>query len=341
MDTSSNSNEYKHYQDCPTKVPFNRLNLLLLLCLVYHSESSSISVSGIKGGSVTLSCDFEDREILVISLISRSENIPVCQEKNCSGRVFKEGSCDIIIKDLIFSDAGKYILIVYYNNDQREVERRILEYHLHIQDEISVKTGEELKMDVLLINADKVETNSSGEWTEVWTRGHGVRSDRLTDSDGNLTINDFTSTDTGTYRVLDSEGEILITVTVTESSTRSKGKLDTDEDKPDEKYTLQQQPPTLVQFAADSEPGPATLPSTSHEPNTPEWAVSEAEPGHSCIMQETDADGVTPKERVLMFGSVGLAVFVFFLATVIAGGIIYHCGWQRGWKEAKHGALNN
>ncbi|XP_051728027.1 uncharacterized protein LOC127500693 isoform X25 [Ctenopharyngodon idella] len=245
MDTSSNSNEYKHYQDCPTKVPFNRLNLLLLLCLVYHS------------------------------------------------------------------------------------------------DEISVKTGEELKMDVLLINADKVETNSSGEWTEVWTRGHGVRSDRLTDSDGNLTINDFTSTDTGTYRVLDSEGEILITVTVTESSTRSKGKLDTDEDKPDEKYTLQQQPPTLVQFAADSEPGPATLPSTSHEPNTPEWAVSEAEPGHSCIMQETDADGVTPKERVLMFGSVGLAVFVFFLATVIAGGIIYHCGWQRGWKEAKHGALNN
>ncbi|XP_067217457.1 uncharacterized protein [Chanodichthys erythropterus] len=131
-------------------------------------------------------------------------------EKNCSGRVFKEGSCDIIIKDLIFSDAGRYILRVYYTNDQRE-----LKYHLHIHDEISVETGEQLKMDVLLINADKVERNSSGEWTEVWTRGHGVSSDRLTDRDGNLTISNFTVSDTGTYRVLDSEGEIWITVTVT------------------------------------------------------------------------------------------------------------------------------
>ncbi|XP_051728005.1 uncharacterized protein LOC127500693 isoform X5 [Ctenopharyngodon idella] len=326
---------------------FRCLNLLLLFYFVNYSgtapvETNLISVTGNRGGSVILPCEFEARGISDIVLSSWSKNILVCDNEECkSDRVFKEGSCDVIIKDLIFSDAGKYFLSVYYSNDQREVEGLIRKYQLHIQDEISVKTGEELKMDVLLINADKVETNSSGEWTEVWTRGHGVRSDRLTDSDGNLTINDFTSTDTGTYRVLDSEGEILITVTVTESSTRSKGKLDTDEDKPDEKYTLQQQPPTLVQFAADSEPGPATLPSTSHEPNTPEWAVSEAEPGHSCIMQETDADGVTPKERVLMFGSVGLAVFVFFLATVIAGGIIYHCGWQRGWKEAKHGALNN
>ncbi|XP_048041526.1 uncharacterized protein LOC125276038 isoform X5 [Megalobrama amblycephala] len=204
------------------------LNLLLLLCLVYHSESSSISVTGIKGGRVTLSCDFEDREILVIHLISRSEIISVCQEKNCSGRVFKEGSCDVIIKDLIFSDAGKYFLRVYYYNDQRE-----LEYHLHIHDEISVETGEQLKMDVLLINADKVEKNSSGEWTEVWTRGHGVSSDRLTDRDGNLTISNFTVSDTGTYRVLDSEGEILITVTVTES----KGNLkNTDEDETDSEH---------------------------------------------------------------------------------------------------------
>uniref|UniRef100_A0A673I7Y6 Immunoglobulin subtype domain-containing protein n=1 Tax=Sinocyclocheilus rhinocerous TaxID=307959 RepID=A0A673I7Y6_9TELE len=81
--------------------------------------------------------------------------------------------------------------------------------------EISVKTGEQLKLDVLLSRADKVETNSSGEWTEVWKRGHGVWSERLSDTDGNLTIKNFTSNDTGTYRVLDSEGELLITVTVT------------------------------------------------------------------------------------------------------------------------------
>ncbi|XP_048059251.1 uncharacterized protein LOC125275938 isoform X3 [Megalobrama amblycephala] len=90
-------------------------------------------------------------------------------------------------------------------------------------DEISVKTGEQLKMDVLLINADKVEKNSSGEWTEVWTRGHGVSSDRLTDSNETLTIKEFRATDTGTYRVLDSNNETLITVTVTESGTGSVG----------------------------------------------------------------------------------------------------------------------
>ncbi|XP_048041582.1 uncharacterized protein LOC125265415 [Megalobrama amblycephala] len=209
------------------------LNLLLLLCLVYHSVTgnTTVHVTGIKGGRVTLSCDFEDREISDISLNSLSEIIPVCQEKNCSGRVFKEGSCDVIIKDLIFSDAGKYFLNIYYYNDQREVRRRILEYHLHIHGEISVETGEQLKMDVLMINADKVEKNSSGEWTEVWTRGHGVSSDRLTDRDGNLTISNFTVSDTGTYRVLDSEGEIWITVTVTESNLKN-----TDEDETDSEH---------------------------------------------------------------------------------------------------------
>ncbi|KAL1254914.1 hypothetical protein QQF64_012975 [Cirrhinus molitorella] len=46
-------------------------------------------------------------------------------------------------------------------------------------------------------------------------------------------------------------------------------------------------------------------------------------------------DGVTLTERVLMFGGVGLAVLMFFVATVIAGGIIHHHGWQKGWAAAK------
>ncbi|RXN38955.1 hypothetical protein ROHU_000653 [Labeo rohita] len=83
-------------------------------------------------------------------------------------------------------------------------------------DEISVKTGDQLKLPVLLASADKVETNSSGEWKEVWRRGHRVQSDRMTDTDGNLTINNFMDSDAATYRVLDSEEEVLITVTVTD-----------------------------------------------------------------------------------------------------------------------------
>uniref|UniRef100_A0A672PN99 Immunoglobulin subtype domain-containing protein n=1 Tax=Sinocyclocheilus grahami TaxID=75366 RepID=A0A672PN99_SINGR len=104
-----------------------------------------------------------------------------------------------------------------YTRDRRK-RRRYFSFYFNqsvTKNEISVKTGEQMKLDVLLSRADKVETNSSGEWTEVWKRGHGVWSDRLTDTDGNLTIKNFTSNDTGTYRVLDSEGEVLITVTVT------------------------------------------------------------------------------------------------------------------------------
>ncbi|XP_067281162.1 uncharacterized protein [Pseudorasbora parva] len=200
------------------------LHFLHLLLLVSSSGVSSRSVSGIKGGNAKLTCAFEDEEISEISLQSKAKDIDICQTEDCSGRVFREGSCDVIIKDLRLRDAGKYFLLIYYRNNQTELKRLVRTYQLHIQDEISVNTGEELKLDLLLTNADKVETNSSGEWTEVWTRGHGVSSDRLTDSDGNLTINAFTSTDTGTYRVLDSEGQILITLTLTES----KGKLDTD-----------------------------------------------------------------------------------------------------------------
>jgi len=50
-------------------------------------------------------------------------------------------------------------------------------------------------------------------------------------------------------------------------------------------------------------------------------------------------DEVTVTERVLMFAGVGLAVFVFFLATILAGGIIYHRGHQKGWKAAKRASM--
>uniref|UniRef100_A0A9J7WX43 Uncharacterized protein n=1 Tax=Cyprinus carpio carpio TaxID=630221 RepID=A0A9J7WX43_CYPCA len=84
-------------------------------------------------------------------------------------------------------------------------------------DEISVKMGEELKLDVLLTNTKKVvhQNKISTEWTEIWKRRAGVRSDQMNVSDENLIIKVFTDNDAGTYRVLDSEGEILITVTVT------------------------------------------------------------------------------------------------------------------------------
>ncbi|XP_059411546.1 uncharacterized protein LOC132144952 isoform X4 [Carassius carassius] len=46
-------------------------------------------------------------------------------------------------------------------------------------------------------------------------------------------------------------------------------------------------------------------------------------------------------ERVMVFGGVGLAVFQFFLATVVAGGIIHCYGWQKGWAAAKRAVLTD
>ncbi|XP_059402944.1 uncharacterized protein LOC132134179 [Carassius carassius] len=211
---------------------FRCFNLLLLLfCLVYHSGNTYKPVSGEKRGNIRLRCEHEDSNIVHIELFHWSRDISVCETEECRGRVFKEGNCDVVIKNLIFSDAGKYTLRIYYNNDQTELkpnndqivpmENKEWTYRLHIHDEISVKTGEELKMSVLVFNADKVKTNSSGEWKEVWTRDHGVQSDRMNDTDGNLIIKSFLDSDAGTYRVLDTEGEILITVTITASGTES------------------------------------------------------------------------------------------------------------------------
>ncbi len=80
-----------------------------------------------------------------------------------------------------------------------------------------MKIGEELNLDVLLSNTDKVQHQSrrSTEWMKVWSRTDGVQSEQLNIRDGNLIINEFTARDAGSYRVLDFEGNILITVTVT------------------------------------------------------------------------------------------------------------------------------
>ncbi|XP_073677365.1 uncharacterized protein [Garra rufa] len=51
--------------------------------------------------------------------------------------------------------------------------------------------------------------------------------------------------------------------------------------------------------------------------------------------------GMILTERELIFSGAGLAVLVFFLATVIAGGIIHSYGWQKGWAAAKRAGLTD
>ncbi|KAF4100967.1 hypothetical protein G5714_019163 [Onychostoma macrolepis] len=187
------------------------LKLLLLLWVFNYSETISIHVMGKKGGSVILPCEFKAIQIFHIRLKRQSKHILFYENKYCSKGICKKGACDVIIKDLRLRDAGKYILQIYYINAKSVLEPQIRTYQLHIYDDISVKLGERLKLDVLLPDAHRVmhQNKSSTEWKKVWKRDSKKR-------DGILSIKEFTNDDAGTYRVLDYDGEILITVTVTD-----------------------------------------------------------------------------------------------------------------------------
>ncbi|KAF4100927.1 hypothetical protein G5714_019123 [Onychostoma macrolepis] len=198
------------------------LKLLLLLWVFNYSETIPTHVMGKKGGSIILPCEFKAIEIFHIRLNRQSKHILVYENKYCSKRVCRKGACDVIIKDLRLRDAGKYILEIYYINAKSVLEPQIRTYQLHIYDDISVKIGENLKLDVLLPDAHKVthQNKSSTEWKKVWKRDSKKRVSgthgRLKDSNGTLSIKVFTDDDAGTYRVMDYDGEILITVTVTD-----------------------------------------------------------------------------------------------------------------------------
>ncbi len=91
-------------------------------------------MTGKKGGNVTLTCEFEANKIFHINLFSESKDIDVCQTEECSGRVFKKAACDVVIRNLSFSDTGKYTLRVYYNNDQTNMaqqKKRMYQLHIH------------------------------------------------------------------------------------------------------------------------------------------------------------------------------------------------------------------
>ncbi|XP_043088830.1 uncharacterized protein LOC122335128 isoform X2 [Puntigrus tetrazona] len=208
-------------------------SLLLLFGLIYHSHSGNknLPVTGKREGNLTLLCEIEDKNIFHVELFGELGPIDVCQTEGC-GRVSKTAACDVLIKNLSFSDAGTHTLRVHYSNNQTNLPQNRI-YQIHIHDEITVKTGKPIKLHVLMFNAHKVEKNSSEGWKKVWERRHGLWSDRMNVSEEDLIIKAFTDNDAGTYRVLDAEDKTLITVNITESDTKLKGKLDKDEDKTD------------------------------------------------------------------------------------------------------------
>lgn len=80
-------------------------------------------------------------------------------------------------------------------------------------DNLTGRKGEELVFDELPREAEKVMHQTDTSPKVMWKRGQ-ERGKLLTDTNGALTISDFSSSDAGNYLVLNSSGGILNTVTV-------------------------------------------------------------------------------------------------------------------------------
>lgn len=80
-----------------------------------------------------------------MNLIRRSKSVLHCQNGKCENKtenvqgICKEGVCDIIIKNLSFSDAGKYILRFIYTNDPTEKMQQNKTYQLQIYGKVKTE----------------------------------------------------------------------------------------------------------------------------------------------------------------------------------------------------------
>ncbi|XP_051949453.1 uncharacterized protein LOC127620303 [Xyrauchen texanus] len=200
------------------------ISFLSMFSFVAFDESTrEILVIGKKDHNVTLPCNATSNQSFDIHFYNRTKKMNVCQSEECNGPVFKSGNCDIVLKNVTFTDAGKYSLKIYLT-DSDTVSKVLFDgtYQLQIDDETSVKKGDDLILDVVLSNADIVEhqLNTSSEWISVWKRGEDPTG-RVTDINGVLNITGFTDSDAGIYRVLNSNEQILIKINVTENVTAS------------------------------------------------------------------------------------------------------------------------
>ncbi|TRY97374.1 hypothetical protein DNTS_032896 [Danionella cerebrum] len=193
--------------------------MLLLLCVrgAFQTDPVLLFVCGRRGGNVTLPCQSELREITALSFERTSGNIPLCEtEEGCSGRARKRGTCDVLITDLIFSDAGRYSALIYHRDDESELQRVMRTYHLQVHEERLAEAGRPLELEVLLAGADQVQhqDESGSERKQIWRRNTRIQKDGVEIRDERLIISSFTAADAGEYTVLEDDGEMLISVSV-------------------------------------------------------------------------------------------------------------------------------
>ncbi|KTF89872.1 hypothetical protein cypCar_00022300 [Cyprinus carpio] len=221
------SSKNKSEKSLRTQLTFYLHWCLFFFLLLDLPGASSLTVTGQKGGNITLPCNSSNREDLYMVLTFGSKTAyGTGQSKYYEHRVHKSGNCNLILQDLKTTDAGKYNFKVYASGQL--LGSYIFDICVNVH--VTARVGEEVMFDDLPRDAESVECLTNTSSIDVWRREQGVLTDRLTDSDGHLIIKNFTSSDAGTYRVLDSTGGVLVTVTLTEWGTESKDKQDSTRD---------------------------------------------------------------------------------------------------------------
>ncbi|XP_042632090.1 uncharacterized protein LOC109078864 [Cyprinus carpio] len=221
------SSKNKSEKSLRTQLTFYLHWCLFFFLLLDLPGASSLTVTGQKGGNITLPCNSSNREDLYMVLTFGSKTAyGTGQSKYYEHRVHKSGNCNLILQDLKTTDAGKYNFKVYASGQL--LGSYIFDICVNVH--VTARVGEEVMFDDLPRDAESVECLTNTSSIDVWRREQGVLTDRLTDSDGHLIIKNFRSSDAGTYRVLDSTGGVLVTVTLTEWGTESKDKQDSTRD---------------------------------------------------------------------------------------------------------------
>ncbi|KAF4100998.1 hypothetical protein G5714_019194 [Onychostoma macrolepis] len=159
--------------------------------------AASVPVEGQKGDNITLPCLKTREDFTTLLKFGSKTAYGAGQDGHFRGRVHESGSCDLILQGLKTTDAGKYMADVYDNSGVISSNS----YDVHV----------------------KVSLTGRKDCTEVWRRGQGVLTDRLTHKNDRLSIESFSSSGAGTYRVLNSTGGILVTLTLTELGPMERG----------------------------------------------------------------------------------------------------------------------
>ncbi|KAJ8375204.1 hypothetical protein SKAU_G00057840 [Synaphobranchus kaupii] len=212
---------------------------LLLQCLVHVSASYSSNYYMVAdvGNETVLHCNWTSR--VGTAQRSRSPHLwwgtpekSVYELKgndhfeapDYKGRVevelesFKAGDCSLLLRDVRFSDARLYESYVSEGKGRRFIRSVELSVKDHKYRE-TVAAGKSLQLKLHTTQAATVVFvgNEVAGAVVVWQRGGGGsgQGGRLSEGEKELTLSDVKLEDSGTYKVLDPQGQVVSTVDVT------------------------------------------------------------------------------------------------------------------------------